>query len=172
MNPQPLFSDRNQAAIDAVVAATSTDPSTRAAGRQALAQLPAGPRTWTVRVPALLDAQRRAMWLTANQREHWRPRAHKVAVWREHGRILALTNRLPRGVQRVHVLAVVHYPTTTRNRDVLNLAPTLKALLDGLLVDSGFLPDDNDRHLVGPDLRPGEAADRPTIVLTITEEPS
>ena len=37
-------------------------------------------------------------------------------------------------------------------RDLHNYMPTLKALVDGL-VDAGLLPDDDARHLQGPDMR-------------------
>nr|WP_303769103.1 hypothetical protein [Schaalia odontolytica] len=36
-----------------------------------------------------------------------------------------------------------------RRRDRHNLAPTIKAMLDGL-IDAGLLPDDADRYLDGP----------------------
>lgn len=39
--------------------------------------------------------------------------------------------------------------------DPLNLAPTAKALIDGIVGDAGALPNDSDRWLVGPDLRRG-----------------
>lgn len=129
-----------------------------------------GPRRWVVRVPALTDARGKPLWLSSNQRLHWQTQRHLVASWREQGRFAALQAKLPRsGVDRVHILAVIHYPNTSRNRDAHNLMPTLKAVIDGI-TSTGFLPDDNDQHLVGPDPRAGECLPRPAITLTITEE--
>ena len=53
-----------------------------------------------------------------------------------------------------------------RKRDVNNWQPTAKALVDGL-VDAGVLEDDNDAHLVGPDLRRDWAAEHPEITIEI-----
>ena len=42
-----------------------------------------------------------------------------------------------------------------RRRDDHNIMPTLKACVDGV-VAAGLLPDDNHKHLVGPDIRVAE----------------
>jgi hypothetical protein len=104
--------------------------------------------------------------LNLNQRHHWAKKAQLTKHWRA----LALTNAmaadLPRNLDRVHIVAHVIKPTN-RAYDVHNLTPTLKAAIDGL-VDYGLIPDDTNRHLIGPDLRQGGKGD-PAIVLTITE---
>ena len=66
-------------------------------------------------------------------------------------------------VQRVAIVATVARPTR-RRADAPNPAPTIKALVDGL-VDSGLLADDADRYVreltiraadePAPSLRPG-----------------
>ena len=42
-----------------------------------------------------------------------------------------------------------------RRRDAHNIMPTIKACVDGV-VAAGLLPDDDDTHLTGPDLRVAE----------------
>lgn len=62
--------------------------------------------------------------------------------------------RAARGVAQVDWARIVvsyRFPDNTR-RDVGNLQPTSKAIVDGL-VDAGLFPDDNDLHVLGPDNR-------------------
>lgn len=68
----------------------------------------------------------------------------------------------------VQITAYIWKPRANRY-DPGNIYPTAKACLDGL-VDAGLLPDDDHKHVLGPDLRhggKGEAA----IVLEIREIP-
>jgi hypothetical protein len=73
----------------------------------------------------------------------------------------------------VHIIARCH-ATDARRRDVGNLYPSAKALVDGL-VDYGLIPDDDDRHLIGPDMRRGAQVSKRQypggglIVVTIVE---
>ena len=69
-----------------------------------------------------------------------------------------------------------HHPTHTPPRQ--SLAPTAKAWVDGAVngpfkghrFGPGLLPDDDDQHLVGPDLRRGPRTHRePLIFITIME---
>ena len=46
--------------------------------------------------------------------------------------------------------------------------PTLKALVDGL-VDAHLIPDDDWKHLIGPDVRMGEPR-KPAAVELLIEE--
>lgn len=88
--------------------------------------------------------------LTANQRPHWRERHRKTRYLRGVAGDMARARRVP-AMRRAQITAWVSWPNR-RRRDVHNLMPTLKALVDGL-VDAGALPDDSDAHLVGPDPR-------------------
>ena len=63
---------------------------------------------------------------------------------------MALAARCP-SLERARLVAWVRFPDG-RRRDLHNYMPTLKALVDGL-VDAGLLPDDDVRHLQGPDMR-------------------
>lgn len=100
--------------------------------------------------------------LSSNQRVHWRVKAKRTAAWRARAHVAAIQAGRPK-LERAHVTVTVH-STTNRRRDVLNLADTAKACLDGIVSDAHVLPDDSDAYVVGPDLRPGPKAD----VLTLT----
>ena len=111
--------------------------------------------------------------LTSNQRLHWRAKAEKTSnirrrawlAWRDAGR--------PR-MERARCVAHLAYPNK-RSRDVSNLMPTIKAAIDGIVSGPGalkgrggcLLPDDDDAHLIGPDLRHADGDVTPGF-LTIT----
>lgn len=59
---------------------------------------------------------------------------------------------------RVHVTAIMHMKTNGRY-DPENGAPTVKAIIDGF-TKAGFWPDDDYKHVVGPDYRAGEGLGR------------
>lgn len=123
-------------------------------------------RTWTLTIPAP------ATWLNANQRVDLRRQTPDRRAWRDAGHVYARQAKLPK-LGRAHILAELRF-ADARNRDVHNLYPTIKAIVDGL-IDFGLLPDDSHHYLVGPDLRYGTRADkRPggvsgEVVLTITD---
>lgn len=92
----------------------------------------------------------RANLLTANDKHHW---ARKAALTKQLRRWGYLLGREGQGVARLHLTRArvefeFAYPDR-RRRDRHNLAPTVKALMDGL-IDAGLLPDDADRYLDGP----------------------
>jgi len=62
------------------------------------------------------------------------------------GKILAQQQKIP-GASRVHARGIFHYHDN-RRRDPGNWYPSLKAMIDGALVDSGIIPDDDDKHLI------------------------
>lgn len=123
-------------------------------------------RSWTVTIPAP------AIWLNANQRTDLRRQTPDRRAWRDAGRVYALQAKLPK-LQRAHLLAELRF-ADARRRDVHNLYPTIKALVDGL-IDYGLLPDDSHEYLVGPDLRYGPRIAKRSggvsgeVFLTITE---
>lgn len=90
--------------------------------------------------------------LTSNLRLHWATRALLTRQWRESAHWCAKAAGLPRGLDRVHIVVTVHPAKGGRLRDVGNVS--VKAVIDGI-VDYGLIPDDDDAHLVGPDLRRG-----------------
>lgn len=88
--------------------------------------------------------------ITANQIMHWARRADIVRTLRRTG----LINARKQGIapmERAHLTVYVSWQNA-RRRDVSNISPTIKALVDGI-VEAGILPDDDDLHLTGPDLR-------------------
>ena len=92
----------------------------------------------------------RSKLITANDKLHWAARARLTKQLRQWGYLLG---REGEGVARLgltHARVEVEfaYPDR-RRRDRSNLAPTVKALMDGL-IDAGLLPDDADRFLDGP----------------------
>jgi Holliday junction resolvase RusA-like endonuclease len=117
--------------------------------------------TWTITVPAPCK------FINLNARTHWAPKAQLTRAWRNAAHVAAKNANLPKGLQRIHVIAHITKPTS-RQYDVHNLMPTLKACVDGL-VDYGLIPDDTNNHLTGPDLRQGGKGEA-GIIITITEE--
>lgn len=86
--------------------------------------------------------------LSMNDRLHPQARAKRTKLWRL---LAAKTAANVSQVPRARVLIYYRFPTNHR-REVNNLMPTSKAIVDGL-VDAGVFPDDNDKHVIGPDNR-------------------
>lgn len=106
--------------------------------------------------------------LTMNDRKHWREKAKLTRLMRQTASWQARAARLPADLPHVTV-ALTWVVSDRRRRDGgENLAPTYKALLDGL-VDYGLVADDDPAHVTrGPsviDYRPDET---PHIELHIT----
>jgi crossover junction endodeoxyribonuclease RusA len=111
------------------------------------------------------------VFLNANDSLHFQAKGKRVKKWRETAQ--AAVNALfePHRYERAHVVCAIRFPDNKR-RDVGNWYPTAKAIVDGL-VDANLLPDDNDRHLTGPDMRreyPNGPA-RVTVTITPLEQP-
>jgi crossover junction endodeoxyribonuclease RusA len=109
-----------------------------------------------------------AAFINANDRHHFHAKAKLTKAWRE--ATAAAVGFEPYHYQRAHITVAIRFPTNHR-RDVGNLYPTAKAIVDGL-VDACLLPDDNDRHLTGPDMRRDYPNGPARVTVTITEEPS
>jgi Holliday junction resolvase RusA-like endonuclease len=103
-------------------------------------------------------------WLNANHRGHRMSEAKKIAAWRE------AATKAAEGIAPlrtpVHITAHIFKPRAGRY-DTNNLAPTTKAIVDGL-VDAGLLRDDSTEWVIGPDHRHGGRGN-PEIVLEIIE---
>jgi crossover junction endodeoxyribonuclease RusA len=107
-----------------------------------------------------------AGWINSNHRPHWAQRAKLTKAWRQAGLMYARQAKLPTGLERVRIEAHV-VKSTAREYDAHNLMPTGKAIMDGL-VDYGLVPDDKNKHVVGPDMREGGKG-LPGILVKITE---
>ena len=128
-------------------------------------------RSWTVTIPAPVGlnraGKRTTLWLNTNDRMHWSRRSQLTKAWRLAGRAAATKAAIP-PLDRAHVTATFH-KTRAGRWDPANLYPTVKAAIDGALVDTNILEDDDADHLTGPDMRAGEPRDTPCLVLTITD---
>lgn len=116
--------------------------------------------------------------LSANKRIHYHQRAEAARYWRNLGRLAILANYgtgtnpgQPRH-QAARIILTFRWPDNRRH-DVGNLYPYVaKPLVDGF-IDARLLPDDNDKHLIGPDLRrdPEKGPHRITVqILDIPED--
>jgi hypothetical protein len=92
----------------------------------------------------------RGKLITANDKMHWGVRARLTKQLRQWGYLLGRegVGVACLGLTHARVEVEFAYPDR-RRRDRSNLAPTVKALMDGL-IDAGLLPDDADRFLDGP----------------------
>lgn len=95
--------------------------------------------------------------VSGNRRIHHFQRAQVCAYWRDQARIAALgayghADLGEAWHTRARIVLTFRFPDL-RRRDVSNLYPYVaKPIVDGL-VDARVLPDDDDLHLIGPDLR-------------------
>lgn len=92
--------------------------------------------TVTFTIPAYL-------WMSANDRMHWAEKARRTKHLRTMGRFCGISRHAT-----THVAAFIGYPRNGR-ADPANAAPTVKALIDGM-VDAGVWPDDDSTHVIGP----------------------
>ena len=106
-------------------------------------------------------------WINSNQRLSRYPLAERVKTWRT----AAAATARPIGplVPPVRIIAHIFKPRAGRY-DPNNLAPTTKAIVDGL-VDAGLLADDSVDYVVGPDHRHGGKGPA-RVVLEIIEQPA
>src|SRR5699024_2252032 len=101
---------------------------------------------YEVFIPAPRDRRGKLAWINANQRLHWAVRAQMTKDWRTLANAAARAAQLPTGLTKAHIVVHVH-KTNNRSYDVGNLAPTAKAVVDGLVTDYGLLPDDSNAYL-------------------------
>ena len=107
--------------------------------------------------------------MTANQRGNWAVKARATRAWRTAARVAGervKADRFREG-DHVHITATIHRSHNRGRYDALNYAPTVKAIVDGI-VDAGLIADDSNRYVTGPDLRPGEPREVAQVVLVLT----
>ena len=106
-------------------------------------------------------------FINSNDRLHHHAKAKLTRAWRD----LAMEETWDQVGQpsyaRARIVIAFRFPTNHR-REVSNLHPTAKAIVDGL-VDAGVLPDDDDGHIIGPDLRRDRPNGPPRVTITIRE---
>lgn len=103
-------------------------------------------------------------FLSANDRLHWAHKARIVRQWREAACWAFKAAKIQPFTQQVHITAVIHKPHG-RRYDAANFYPTCKAAIDGG-TDAGAWSDDDNDHVIGPDMRRG-AADKVNPRLTL-----
>ncbi len=101
-------------------------------------------------------------WWTQNRRGHWRAGWSRAAAVKQRARMQAMAFKRARPESMparfpVHVTAIIH-PLTYGRFDPENAAPMVKAILDAL-TEAGWWPDDDGKHLIGPDYRAGERSE-------------
>jgi crossover junction endodeoxyribonuclease RusA len=84
--------------------------------------------------------------LNMNDRGHWRAFARHKANWRHAAKIHGRNLQLPAIDHPVNVRVVFGVRDPGRRRDPHNMAPTVKAVVDGL-VDARLLVDDDSAHV-------------------------
>ena len=122
------------------------------------ARAPMKPQTLTIPAPA--------PWINANARDHWTKKGRLTRSWRSASAAWARYQKLRPVTQPVVIVATV-VKTNARRFDVENLAPTVKAAIDGLR-DSGVLPEDDTRWVTEVRLRAGDPDRAASLSLLIT----
>ena len=127
----------------------------------------AAPRTWTVVFPPGMEI------LTGNNRLHWSAKGRLVKALRDTAWAQAKRLKLPQ-IERADV-TVEYRPPAHRGplssamiRDADNLAPTGKALVDGLTMARVF-PQDTAKHVRRVSYEFGPKSDHGQVLLHITE---
>ncbi|MEE6280179.1 hypothetical protein [Georgenia sp. MJ170] len=100
----------------------------------------------------------RALWLSSNQRLHWRSEADRVQGLRSLGLVTGRNARVALG--RTLVTAHIGYPPNVSKADPENAHPTTKALIDGF-TDAEIWPDDDSRYVVSGGHRRDEGSGKP-----------
>ena len=122
------------------------------------ARAPMKPQRLTIPAPA--------PWINANARDHWTKKGRLTRSWRSASAAWARCQKLRPVTQPVVIVATV-VKTNSRRFDVENLAPTVKAAIDGLR-DSGVLPEDDTRWVTEVRLRAGDPDRAASLSLLIT----
>lgn len=106
--------------------------------------------------------------LTLNGREKWPEKARKTRMMRQTASWAARAARMPADLPHVTVGLTWVVKDRRRRDGGENLAPTLKALIDGL-VDYGVVVDDDQAHVTrGPSAVAYRPEETPHIELHIT----
>jgi hypothetical protein len=100
------------------------------------------------------------------RRKHWAVVRRLTKAWRTAAREAALEAGLGALPYPCHVTAYVHRSHIRGRWDAANYYPTAKAIVDGI-VDAGLLPDDANRYVTGPDMRPGDGWSQAGVVLIL-----
>jgi Holliday junction resolvase RusA-like endonuclease len=106
-------------------------------------------------------------FINANGRLHHHAKAKLTKAWRDAACAAINAGFHPERYDLARVVCTYRL-ANNRRREVSNLQPTSKAIVDGL-VDSLLLVDDDDLHVVGPDNRREWPNGTPRVTVTIEE---
>lgn len=150
VQPQPREKQgrkRSAAAVRALAQSATLDPLEPLTALQ--------PERFETELHAQFDVDVRPLdWqkarMSANDRPHHLTKSNRNALWRQ----LTESSALQQSIEPLswaRLVVYVRFPTNAR-REVSNLQPTAKAIVDGI-VDAKLLPDDRDECADGPDVR-------------------
>jgi crossover junction endodeoxyribonuclease RusA len=107
--------------------------------------------------------------LNANDRLHYRERSKRTEKLRSEAHKAAKAqSSFP--FRKVRIRCIFRAPDK-RRRDVANLYPSFKAVIDGALVDTKLLPDDSDRYITELCLVRGEDSPKKAqLILQVIED--
>lgn len=107
--------------------------------------------------------------LSANERLHW---AAKARITREVRLTACLLAKAAKAPKTDRLTVTLHWqPATKRRRDSVNLAPLLKVLVDGAVLDSGICPDDDTEHVSTPEPVIHQPGDKAALWLVLEYPP-
>lgn len=131
--------------------------------------VPAGPRTRTVAFPPGYspDAKRALFQCGANAGLHYMVRARITKQIRGDIKKIAIAQRMPAFDVPVTILAVQHPAKGKRALDSENVAPLVKAAIDGLR-DAGVLVNDSPKYVTMVSYAVGDRVPLGQLVLHIT----
>lgn len=132
--------------------------------------------TWTVFVPApthdpktdkpFPPSKAKHVFLSSNARVHDQVRAAITRAWRHEAKQHPELLEWP-SMKRVRIVTAYHKSRGGRYDPANLYAGVAKPIVDAL-VDVGILPDDDHRHVIGPDPRHGTPRPNdPGVVVTI-----
>jgi hypothetical protein len=110
-----------------------------------------------------------ADFLNMNENLHWAVKSPRVKAWRAAGCAAIRAGFNPYHFDRAHITVAIRFPDNVV-RDVGNYYPTAKAIVDGC-VDARLLANDDDLHVIGPDMRRIYPNGDPEVTVTIEETP-
>lgn len=129
-------------------------------------------QTYTTTTPkSAKQTANKTQWLNANRNNHWGDKAPAVRTWREAARKEATRANIPTNLAAVTIDCYI-YKNNKNHYDPANLAPTFKAIVDGLVENYGILPNDSYEYLDGPHPHHGGHIEKPHpgyIAVVITE---
>jgi crossover junction endodeoxyribonuclease RusA len=106
--------------------------------------------------PMTVELAQPSRTMSMNDRLHWRARHRLTKAWRNAAHVAALEQlgTSPSARRRQPCMVRIDFPVRApgARRDPHNLAPTIKACIDGL-VDAGVWSDDTDEFVVVLDPR-------------------